>query len=457
MLYRLNRRHDNAAVISYAEDLRWLRSQIVSDLPGYGDLTYAHAVDFVERHPAWPLGKKTAFLKMAKRVCAIPLSTLPQYVVEGVHHDVFLKDEPYPRGKAPRVIANAQPAAKVILALLLDHINEWFFRQKWTVKHYDVPGRVKALGRFNSDVVNVDHTSFECSVDSQRYALELNVYEDLFGPNPLLHSLFMERIRHGVHLESRSGLHAALSVVRASGDFDTSLGNSLINLVVMHHAIVATGNSLVDCLVEGDDGVFQLRNHPDLTRMTTDLKAQGFEPKLEFGPPKFCGLSLDDYGYTMDINKVCHKLLMHTPTSLHHVEYQKAAVEAANLQCPNHPVLKSLARDLGCVNGDYNESMVDYLAHHSRTGINMVQAKYIASVPVPYRLSAYLRALQPQDAYEYHSHNYNHAAFYQKTNHQPERQKEKRKSRQAIYIPATEEVNYYNSSTTGQVRVCTSP
>lgn len=413
VLYRLNRRHDNAAVVDYTGDIQWLKSQITGPLPPYGELTYAHAVDFVRKHVAWSEGKKNQFLKLARRVCATPLSTISQYRAEGIHHDVFIKDEPYPPGKAPRVIANAQPAAKIILALILDHINDWFFSQRWTVKHFDIPGRVQALQRLGDSVINVDHTSFECSIDSQRYGLELKVYTELFGPNPLLETLFKERIRQGMRLESQSGLRAGLSVVRASGDFDTSLGNSLINLLVMRHAIHASGAQLHDCLVEGDDGVFLVTPAPRLDVIRRDLVTQGFEPKLDYGPPVFCGLKLDRFGYTMDIQKAARKLLMHSPGVLHHREYQRAALEAVLLQCPDNPVFISIARDLGLPVPKLTPRM--FAAHHFRTGVTYGDVNYLSQLPLGFRLQKYVQQLCPTDAYECHSHFYKHAAFYQKT------------------------------------------
>lgn len=413
VLYRLNRRHDNSAVIDYSGDISWLKAQVAGPLPTYGEITYEHAVAFANKHTAWSEGKKNQFLKMARRVCAAPLATISQYRAEGIYHDVFIKDEPYPFGKAPRVIANAQPAAKIILALLLDHINEWFFSQPWTVKHSDIPGRVQALQRLGGLVVNVDHTSFECSVDSQRYGLELKIYTELFGPNPLLESLFQRRIQEGVHLESRSGLRAGLSVVRASGDFDTSLGNSLINLLVMRHAFNSTGAKLHDCLVEGDDGVFLVTPTPNLTALREDLVKQGFEPKLTYGPPVFCGLKIDRYGYTMDILKAARKLLMHSPGVLHHLEYQRAALEAVLLQCPSNPVFISMAQDVGLTCADPTPMM--YAAHHSRTGVSYGDVQYLKRLPLSVRLQNYLQLLSPTDAYECHSPTYKHAAFYQKT------------------------------------------
>lgn len=449
VLYRLNRRHDNAAVIDYTSDISWLRRQFTGPLPSYGTLSYEHALDFVARHPAWNEGKKNQFLKMARRVCALPLATLGQYVVEGVNHDVFIKDEPYPPGKAPRVIANAQPAAKVILALLLDHINDWFFSQSWTVKHYDIPGRVAALRRLGASVINVDHTSFECSVDSQRYGLELAVYRTLFGPNPLLESLFMRRIRHGMHFESKSGLRAALSVVRASGDFDTSLGNSIINLLVMHHAIAAAGCTLHDCLVEGDDGVFVVTPRPDLEAVRKNLLTQGFEPKLDYGPPIFCGLRLDEYGYTMDILKVARKLLMHSPGVLHHREYQHAAMEAAILQCPDNPVFMHMARQVGVLTPPITPRM--YAAHFSRTGVSYGEVAHLITLPLAQCLQKYIEKMCPIDAYECHSQVSYHAAFYTK-NHTTAKAKQENKWKEVRLSAAPKESNPTGRSASSQVR-----
>jgi hypothetical protein len=175
-----------------------------------------------------------------------------------------IKAETYPALKAPRFIHSRTDLFKVYWGPWVHMMEEYVFSLPWFVKHIPVrerPAAVEAMIAHYPYKFVSDYSKFESSLRVElREAIEYQVYRAFGVPEWFLKVLSSPaRIRMR---NSRRGFRAMVTGSRMSGEMDTSLGNSLLNLGMFLFWAHDTGNQ-IEGMVEGDDGAFGATAIPD--------------------------------------------------------------------------------------------------------------------------------------------------------------------------------------------------
>lgn len=245
----------------------------------------------------WPAAKKQTWRDKVYPVIQDINQNL--WHVEGLEHDLFIKNECYPGSKYPRAIQNTQPPGKALQVFLLWRYNKAFFALPYFPKHLSTADRVDRLRSISRRYFYAtDFTSFESSIGPEAHALE-RAYFNLY--------------LNGLHLTSRD-ISGTVPLARMSGDFQTSLGNSIINYCLNVGALADQGIHEFGIQVEGDDAFITTDQPIDEARYNAFMLRRGFILKLERhetpGAAGFCGLFFGPCGPYHKYDTVLHKLLV---------------------------------------------------------------------------------------------------------------------------------------------------
>lgn len=308
------------------------------------EITLDHARKYIQAK-SWPNWKKKQWImKTQDFIDHVSNSQDPGlYMKYGVNHDLFIKDECYyESNKAPRMIFDAQASIKASGALYLESLAESFFHSKYSVKHLPMDERVEEIKRRSigySYFVRMDYSSYESSICAKAQEFEWELYQSLGVSAPEA-----KRLASLPHRKvcDRS-FTAILTTCRMSGDFNTSLGNSLLNL----SAIFVCCEKLhidFDVIVEGDDALLMTRQDP--SGLKQELYYRGLDADFQVyddpGKAGFCGLRFDAYGRYFDQEKIFRHLLVSHPNNLSREEYKSAVIRSALDLDPTNPILHEL-------------------------------------------------------------------------------------------------------------------
>jgi len=198
----------------------------------------------------------------------------------------------------PRMIFPRDPRYNLALASFLKPLEHWLWL-RCTGKTFGgmSPLRVSAKGlnpveraaliRKKMDFVGectvfeVDGSAFEAHVDEEQLRWEHSVYLHAYGGDPELRRLLrMQRVNRGV---TTNGVRFSRKAGRASGDFNTGMGNTLIMCRVIAGCLKGLG-SRWDMLVDGDNAILFIRT-PFLLRarsmVVNNCASFGHEVTLE--------------------------------------------------------------------------------------------------------------------------------------------------------------------------------
>lgn len=270
-----------------------------------------------------------------------------QGVFRQMDHSLFSKDEPYPIGKPPRNIANTEPGLKALGALCLFRLNEHFFSQPFSVKKLSLKDKVKSIDerlRHHQMFLVTDHSAFECSMNEKIYS----VTERVLYRHTLRHFPILDKyLRRPYRSFSSETFTARIPAIRCSGDYNTSLGNTFVNLC----SIDAVCNKLgvkYDCVVEGDDALIGVTPAIDPKVYAEEFTKLGFNIKIDVaekpGSAGFCSLYWDDMLRPYrSVNKIFSRLLWgRNTTALTPRQLLQAKVCSAYEESPHDPILRHL-------------------------------------------------------------------------------------------------------------------
>jgi hypothetical protein len=198
----------------------------------------------------------------------------------------------------PRMIFPRSPRYNLVLASRLKPFEHWLwrnlqfeghsrFRSRVVAKGLDQRGRAelirdKFLSTPDCVVFEVDGKAFEAHVDFWQLLCEHSVYEAAFpGDGELKRTLNKQLRNFGV---SAGGVKFSRVGGRASGDYNTGMGNSLLMLCIVRSVLRAIGVRF-DVLVDGDNALVFLRR-VDCPRVCSSfaplaLELSGHEMVLE--------------------------------------------------------------------------------------------------------------------------------------------------------------------------------
>lgn len=233
---------------------KWLLNHIVA--PDYSDfaLSKDEMRRFVESRKSWSRQKKDLHLRV---IDEMPDEVTPQYLKSVGNCEAFIKDEFYPQSgapsqasgrklKAPRNICNRTMEFKIIVGTCLYRLNDSFFKADYCIKHVAQPERGEYLAeRFSGKgrCLTTDHSAFESSANAVNQALcEQLVYRAFL---PKQYWWVLDILMQPCYITNKAtGTKILVDTCRMSGDFNTSLGNSILNA----SSAVAAYASLVDPL-----------------------------------------------------------------------------------------------------------------------------------------------------------------------------------------------------------------
>lgn len=213
----------------------------------------------------------------------------------------FFKDEFYQEFKNARSINSRCDFFKTVVGPIFKGIEKILFSRGEFIKKIPVQDRAKYIhDRLFSEgacYFASDFTSFESSFSKQiMMACEFALYRHM-TQNLSCGDRFMTIITEalaGMNFLVFKNFGVEVEATRMSGEMCTSLGNSFTNLMVNLFILSENGCKDVECVVEGDDGLYRFNG----VAPTSDHYAKlGFEIKLvvekELHLASFCGLVYD--------------------------------------------------------------------------------------------------------------------------------------------------------------------
>ncbi|WAK79898.1 MAG: RNA polymerase [Tombusviridae sp.] len=124
--------------------------------------------------------------------------------------------------------------------------------------------------------ISADHSKFDSTVNTSHLKMEHAVYDKCFKSKHLKKLLYHQLSNRGY---TRSGIRYTIKGTRMSGDYNTGLGNSLINRVVLESWLYKIKHEI---MLDGDDSVIIVEAH-DLHLLKMDhFEKMGFITKMEF-------------------------------------------------------------------------------------------------------------------------------------------------------------------------------
>lgn len=230
----------------------------------------------------------------------------PIITTKDLHYDSFIKAEGYDSYKAPRGIQGTKNKSKLVCGPVQHRLDECVFSTKWSVKHMDVslrPLRLKEL--FGDDAVcGTDFSSMEAHFRKDfaklRYYWKWWVGKNIPGIDDFLS--IQRQKTFGTNQCNFRGVSVQIDETLMSGETSTSSDNFVLDLIICMYLIVKTKYGdplhhldkcdLVKCLFEGDDGIFEYVDIPQLYIDELGIRFKKTDFK-HFGEASFCGIIVD--------------------------------------------------------------------------------------------------------------------------------------------------------------------
>lgn len=205
--------------------------------------------------------------------------------------NMFVKEERLPEedvdDKAPRAIQYRSPKYTLTLATYLKPLEETFYhlpglgptRTRVVTKGMNKKALAKLLieksEAFSDPVfVELDHSRFDSTVSVDHLKMEHWFYNSVYKDTSLKLMLRHQLCNKGW---TRHGIRYKVNGTRMSGDYNTGLGNSLINRATIESAVAGVKHEL---MVDGDDSVLILEAR-DLGCFDVDhFRRFGFKTKI---------------------------------------------------------------------------------------------------------------------------------------------------------------------------------
>lgn len=188
------------------------------------------------------------------------------------HIKMFVKPDKYDadivHSKAPRAIQFRKPAFNLALAKFLKPFEHWFYHEYKeevsglgvSAKGLNQQARAKLLQQkialFDDPVyMLLDHSKFDSCVTVDHFRMVLHkTYLKIMPSYKLRKYLNCQVNNFG---RTSNGLVYKIKGTRMSGDFDTALGNTLLNYITIESLFVKLGVR-AELLIDGDDSVVVL-------------------------------------------------------------------------------------------------------------------------------------------------------------------------------------------------------
>lgn len=206
--------------------------------------------------------------------------------------NMFVKPDKYPSddalSKAPRAIQYRKPMFNLSVARYLHPIESWFYNStslngfRFSAKGLNNVDRAILLQDIASSYNNpcyilLDHSAFDSSITVDHLKSCHRFYRRL---NPSRHLQRLLKFQLNNKGFSKNGICYKVKGTRMSGDYDTALGNTLVNYIVLR-SWLRHCNVHGDIILDGDDSVVVIERS-NLHKLSYDHFAKmGFTTKHE--------------------------------------------------------------------------------------------------------------------------------------------------------------------------------
>lgn len=213
----------------------------------------------------------------------------------------FLKDESYIEFKYPRGIYSRTDRFKCKYGPIMKIIGDRLFALDYFIKKIPVAERAKHIQELYNDIklkfATNDFTAFESTFTSENMDIELEFLYFCLQFLPERDNMMADliRIKKGMNKMQFRMFIIGLIAKRYSGEMDTSLCNSLFNLIIVMFILYKSGEDWKHLIpkIEGDDSIIPYFGKLDVT-IATRLGANAkFEFFSEISHASFCGLVFD--------------------------------------------------------------------------------------------------------------------------------------------------------------------
>lgn len=198
---------------------------------------------------------------------------------------MFIKPDKYPlneiAAKPARAIQSRDPAYNLIIGKFLKPIEHYIYANfgtfaKMRNNQERAADVIKMIEAFAHPVfINLDHSKFDSCCNANYLRMTHKIYH-MFNPSRFLKYALNFKINNNCY--SKGGIRYKVKGTRMSGDYDTGLGNSLINDYLLFTAFKHIKHRRY---LDGDDSIIIVEKC-DLQKVDFSIfKKMGFDSKIE--------------------------------------------------------------------------------------------------------------------------------------------------------------------------------
>lgn len=248
---------------------------------------------------------KTSYTNAEKTALLQLLSDHPELTKKDFVCKCFIKAESYPEMKYPRPIKSRTDRFKIEVGPTFQSVNEQLFSHRAFIKKIPINERPQyifdILQQVDEIIDGTDFSAYESHfIACVMYAIEFTFYSYVLWKHKEHHDWFMALITKVLANKNKfifKFFTSVMNATRASGEMNTSSGNSFTNYGVYTYLARAKGAVSAQGVHEGDDGL--TKTIPQKCRPTTEDYANiGWSCKMQstknISEASFCGLVFDD-------------------------------------------------------------------------------------------------------------------------------------------------------------------
>lgn len=259
-----------------------LRHHIGNDLP-YEERFISEAFDLLPKPPLldkvsmYTIANKYAGAKRNRYLKAIENIQEHGLLKKHSYVQLFVKADKMPLDKIltkpPRAIQYRTPEFNILLAQYLQPFEHWFYEQHMGYTHTRVVAkglnyreraellRSKWVAYRKPKAVLIDYSRYDSHILITHLKNLAKYYKKSSANRTLDKLLRFQRRNRGY---TRGGLKYTVDGTTMSGDFDTALKGTVINIAALLKILRESGVTKYDFLVDGDDGVLILEQQDNI-------------------------------------------------------------------------------------------------------------------------------------------------------------------------------------------------
>lgn len=226
--------------------------------------------------------KRKVYYEAMQTLRTRPLDAFDSLVNMFVKPDRYSADQVYE--KAPRAIQYRTPRYNLMMATYLKDVEEKFYQTGHIAKGKSPMARglmfQEKISKFQNPVyLELDHSKFDSTIRVEHLRTTHKYYSKVLGlkHNGQFHDILEKQIINKGY--TKGGIKYMVKGTRMSGDFDTGLGNTIINSIAIDGFMDHCKIPKYEALIDGDDSIViieaSLRNNLDFSYFSRI----GFETK----------------------------------------------------------------------------------------------------------------------------------------------------------------------------------